>query len=289
MQKRFAALIIALLLVFCLISAQAVTYPEKRGAVNDDAAVLTDSIADDVDSLNSRSDVHFTVVTRHFLGGTDAQEYSDGLFSAWNLGKDDFLLLLVIGEERYACSLGENVSGKYISSEQLNSLLSSNLRQYFIQDRNYDGAVGHFLIAVASQAARTAGKTLNTSGLFGTGQGQVSAAQNGSGVSSGNGWTNFASWTGDLWSSFFSDDELNDAGSAGYDSDYYEYESDSGFSLGRLILIAIVLLFIIRGRQKRGKSGLGLLGWLTAGAGAKQVMNGMNRSGRRNPPRPPRR
>ena len=288
MQKRLIALFAALLLVFCLSSALAVTYPEKRGAVNDDAAVLSLSTANDIDTLNSRSDVKFTVVTRHFLGGADAQEYADGLFKAWSLEKDDFLLLLVIGEERYACVLGENISGKYISTEQLNSLLSSKLRQYFIQDRDYDGAVGQFLLAAASQAARSQGKSLNTSGFFGS-QAQSASNQSESNASSSNSWHNFSSWTGDLWSSFFSDNELNEVDPSDYDYSDYDYDNESGFSTGKLILILAVLFIIIRNRRKNGKSGLGLLGWLTVGVGAKQVMNGIHSSGRRMPPRPPRR
>lgn len=268
MLKRISALILALSLCFCLTLAQAVTYPEKRGAVNDDAAVLSDGTAQDIDTLNSRSDVRFTVVTRHFLGGLDAQEYCNGLFDAWKLGKEDILLLLVIGEERYAATLGSSVAGHYISSEQLNSLFSSKLRQPFIQDRDYDGAVGAFLLAAATQVARAEGKTLNTAGLFGTAQGTASS---GSGSST---WSNIGSWTSDLWSSFFSDDELNVP--AGQSSGaQYEYDGDSGFSVGRLVLIVAVILFAMRSRRKQGKSGLGLLGWGAVGLGAREFMKGM--------------
>ena len=291
MRKRIAALLISLslLMAFCLSAAQAVTYPEKHGAVNDDAAVLSASTANDVDSLNSRSDVDFTVVTRHFLGGMDAQEYCDGLFKAWKLGENDVLLLLVIGEERYACTLGSDVSGKYISSEQLNSLLSSNLRPYFIQNRDYDGAVGHFLLAAASQAARAAGKTLNTNGLFGSSQTQGASSQS----SSSSSGSSFTSWTEGVWNSFFSDNELNNANSYNYNYEY-EYENESGFSMGKLILILIILLIIVKHRKKNGKSGLGPFGWMTVGAGAKQVMRDTNRSNHRHSPpprnsRPPRR
>ena len=277
MLKRISALFAALVLIFCLSSAQAVTYPERRGATNDDAAVLSDSTAQDIDTLNSRSTVHFTVVTRHFLGGADAQAYCKGLFDAWEMGENDFLLLLVIGEEKYACAMGGSISGKYISEEQLNSLLSSKLRQPFIQERDYDGAVGGFLLAAAQQAARVDGITLNTSGLFGTSVVQ-NAAQGSNSTSSNGSWYNFNSWTGDLWSSFFSDDELNEPQE--HDQSY-TYESGSGFSMGKLILILAVLFIIVRNRRRNGKSGLGLLGWLTVGAGARHIMHGMNRPGRR--------
>lgn len=265
MIKRFTALLLALLLVFSLAFAQAVTYPENRGSVNDDAAVLSDATAQDIDLLNGRSEVGFTVVTRHFLGGMDAQEYCDGLFKAWNLGSDQVLLLLVIGEERYAATLGSTAS-KYISAEQLNSIFSSKLRQPFIQQRDYDGAVGAFLLETASQAARATGKTFNASGLFGTAQSAPSSSG-----SSSSGWTSFSNWTGDLWTSFFSDDELNDLSGQNYSQDY-EYENDSGFSVSRLILILAVLFIIMRSRRRQGKNGLGILGWGTAGMAAREAM-----------------
>lgn len=241
MIKRISACFLALMLVLCLTAAQAISYPEMRGAVNDDAAVLSDDTARDIDILNSRSDVRFTVVTRHFLGGADAQTYADGLFSAWNLGDQDMLLLLVIGEERYAASLG-NVAGKFISAEQLNSLFSSKLREPFIQRRDYDGAVGAFLLAAATQAARAQGDTLNTAGLFGTASSAASSDTSG-------GWSSFSSWTGNLWSGFFSDDELNDLSGQNSIEDY-EYDSGSGFSVSRLILILAVLFIILRGRRR---------------------------------------
>ena len=264
MIKRVSALLTALLLVFCLASAQAVTYPEMRGAVNDDAAVLSDATASDIESLNSRSEVRFTVVTRHFLGGMDAQEYCDGLFKAWNLGSDNALLLLVIGEERYAVTLG-STAAKYISNEQLNSIFSAKLRQPFLQERDYDGAVGAFLLAAASQAARSAGKTFNASGLFGTAQNASSTG------SASGGWSSFTSWTGDLWNSFFSDDELNDLAGQNYSQDY-EYDNGSGFSVTRLILVLAVLFIIMRSRRRQGKNGLGILGWGTAGMAAREAM-----------------
>ena len=247
MIKRVCAWVAVFCLLFCLTAAQAATYPERRGAVNDDAAVLSDSVAADVDALNGRSSAQFTVVTRHFLGGADAQTYCDGLFDAWGLGDHDFLLLLVIGEERYAVAMGAQIKKNALSSEQLNTLFSAKLRQPFIQDRDYDGAVGSFLLAAASQIARAEGNTLNTAGLFGTSQ---SAASNTASNSAGSSW--FDSWTSNGWSAFFSDDDLNGSESG---SQNYQYSGGSGFSTGKLILIIFILFIILRNRHRRGDPG----------------------------------
>lgn len=282
MYKRLIAVLVMSVLLFCLAGAAAETYPIRRGAVNDDAAVLSDSTAADVDTLNTRSTANFTVITRHFLGGADAQQFCDGLFEAWNLKSNDVLLLLVIGEERYAATLGSDILGNSISSEQLNSIFSAKLRQSFIQDRNYDAAVGDFLLAVSSQIARAEGKTLNTSGLFGSAQTAETTTNNAGNTNSGS-W--YSSWSSDGWSSFFSDSDLGTAGQGDAD---YDYDRDSGFSIGKLILIAVVLMIIVRNRRRNGKSGLGLLGWIVAGFGAKHVINGINRGIPRGP-RGPRR
>ena len=271
MIRRFSAIAIAVALLFCLFTAQADTYPIRRGAVNDDAAVLSDSTSKDIETLNERSDAQFTVITRHFLGGADAQEYCDALFQAWNLSSNDLLLLLVIGEERYAVSMGDVLQLSALSPEQLNSLLSAKIRQPFIQERDYDGAVGGFLLAAATQIARAYGDTLNTSGLFGT---THQEQQNASGASAQSGsW--FSSWNSTGWGNFFSDNDLNLYGQNQGDISY-EYDEDNGFSMGRLIFIGIVLLFIIRSRRRKGKSGLGAAGWGAAAMGAKEVLRGMD-------------
>ena len=127
------------------------------------------------------------------------------------------------------------------------------------------GAVSAFLLAAASQAARSAGKTFNASGLFGTAQNASSAG------SASGGWSSFTSWTGDLWNSFFSDDELNDLSGQNYSQDY-EYDNGSGFSVTRLILVLAVLFIIMRSRRRQGKNGLGILGWGTAGMAAREAM-----------------
>ena len=262
MIKRIAACLLALSIVFCLAAAQAVSYPDRRGAVNDDAAVLSESSATDVDLLNDRSSARFTVVTRHFLGGADAQQYCNELFSSWNLGKDDLLLLLVIGEERYAVAMGESIRKNALSDERLNTLFSSKLRQPFIIDRNYDRAVGDFLLAAAQQVASANGETLNINGLFGATQ----ATSQQSTASSGNHGSGF-------WSSFYSNSYPDDGQQ---ESVNYDYEEDSGFSVGKMILIVAVFLIIIRNRHKKTISAAPF-------PMGRQGMNGA--PGRRVPPR----
>ena len=123
-MKRWIAGLLALMLLLPS-AALAVSYPAQRGAVNDDAGVLSEQTAADIGQLNTAArsaDISFVVATRHFLGGADAQAYCDGLFEAWKLDRKTVLVLLVIGEERYAVAVGQGVRDM-IGQEQINSLL----------------------------------------------------------------------------------------------------------------------------------------------------------------------
>ena len=285
-RNALAILLCAMLLIVpaCGVASSvetAVLY--LSGNVADDASVLSDQTVADIATLNERSSVMFTVATRHFLGGQEVQSYCDNLFSAWNLGPYDMLLLLVVGEERYAVTLGSGVTEYYISTEQVNSLLSSKLRQPFLQERDYDGAVGSFLLSVASQAARASGETISTGGLFGT----ESQANNHTEVAP---YDDFADWGGNWWQGFFAGNSAESIDQySNYDADYDESDYNSSPGFGRLIFLAVVLLIIVNNRRKKGKSGLGLFGWIVASKGIKEfsrTMHGGNRPVR--PPRPPR-
>jgi len=227
-------------------------YPAQRGYVNDDAAVLSEETAFDIQEMNARmSGAEFYVVTRHFLGGVDAQEYCRGLFDTWQLDEDDVLMLLVIGEERYAVCLGEKIS-EAVSAEQLNTLTSTNLRDPFINQRDYDGAAGQFLLALGGQIARANGESLNTGGLFGTEEGAPDKV--------------FENWSGNWWEGFFAEEDYDEEALQDYARDEYwahdEEEEETG--LGTLIVLAALLYLIVRRRRRHGKGGLGLIGWLFA-------------------------
>lgn len=260
MQKRLLCFLLALLCLCVSPALARVTYPEQRGFVNDDAAVLSVQTAQDIDELNERMDgAEFVVVTRHFLGGADAQEYCKGLFDYWFLDEDDVLLLLVIGEERYAVAVGDKVQS-CISDEQLSSLLSSQLRASFINERDYNGAVGDFLLAVSAQLARSMGENLNTGGLFGT----EATVEN----------EIFNNWSGNWWEGFFGESHEEDDRELliEYADDPYYYEAyEDDASISRLAIIAIVLVFIVSRRQRKGKRGLGFIGWLLAFSGFKEA------------------
>ena len=279
-MKRWIAWLLALMLLLPA-AALAVSYPAQRGAVNDDAGVLSEQTAADIEQLNTAArsaDISFAVATRHFLGGADAQTYCDGLFEAWKLDQKTVLVLLVIGEERYAVAVGQGVRDM-IGQEQINSLLAAKLRAPYLNDRNYDGAVGDFLLALTAQAAKSRGVTVKTSGLFGSAQESASVTQ--PAVSDQTNDSSWYNWTGDWWNGFFSTDDTeyyqaSDTAAYARKESHYEDEN-TGFSLGKLIFFAVVLMIISNRRKAKGKSGLGLFGWIVAGKGLKELMKGRRR------------
>ncbi|MDY3278575.1 MAG: TPM domain-containing protein [Eubacteriales bacterium] len=171
MRVLMRALLCALLICCVLLPVQAEgSYPACQGIVSDWAGVIGGQTAQDLDTLSTRlSDQtggRLYVAVRHFLGGAEARAYADGLFTAWNLGEQDALLLLVIGEETYALHLGDQAR-RLIPAEGQTALLAAQLRAPF-QARDYDGALAAFAPAYAQALAKAAGKSVNVSGLFGT-------------------------------------------------------------------------------------------------------------------------
>ena len=144
-------------------------YPPFQGIVADVADVLSQDAAADLKTLSERlNDLtggHIYVLTRHFLGGADAQNYAQKVFEIWNLGSMDALLLLVIGEESYALALGAGAKAA-LPAETQTGLLASQLRTPFLS-RQYDAAVGNFAVALGQALAKNTGETLNVRGLFG--------------------------------------------------------------------------------------------------------------------------
>ena len=104
----------------------------------------------------------FYVAARHFLGGKEPAEYAQMLFDSWALTENDALLLMVIGEERYALVLGKELQKNF--PDESRTLLLSAFRTAFLS-RDYDRAVGDLALNLAPIMA--SGKNLSLSGLFG--------------------------------------------------------------------------------------------------------------------------
>lgn len=171
MKKTGFALIFSLLLVLSLFActANAELYPEKNGYTVDLAGVLDNAMTADLNAMNERTRKAYGgavyLLTRDFLGGADAQQYAENLFRQWELGEQDALLVLVIGEEKYALCVGDKL-GKAMPHETRSACLADNLRDAYLSMR-YTEALNRFIPAFCQKAATTNGKELSTIGVFG--------------------------------------------------------------------------------------------------------------------------
>ena len=169
---KMGALILALALCFAAVSlanAEMEYPPRPAGTVSDLAGVLGEKTLEDLEALNERLESaaggRVFVLSRHFLGGADAQQYADQVFQVWGLSDCDALLLMVIGEEDFALALG-GVIKNAMPAETRNTLLGAFRSAY--KARQYDEALANLTVSLGQTIAKALGNTLDASGLFGT-------------------------------------------------------------------------------------------------------------------------
>ena len=170
MRKFFRLLCLALCgLCLLLPSALSESLPPCQGVVTDLAGVLSADTAAGLETLAQRMEAagcgRLYVVTRHFLGGKDARAYADRLFAAWGLQDKDGLLLLAVGEETYALSLGSAAQAA-LPQESRTALLAQKLRADYLA-RDYDAAAAAFALGYAGQLSRALGARVDTAGVLG--------------------------------------------------------------------------------------------------------------------------
>lgn len=162
MKRRMLFVLLALFMIAAPVLAE-------DPVVTDSALVLSDQTSRDIATLNRRlqdaAGVSIAVVTRHFLDGAQPQAQAEAMLRDREDGRNTILLLLVIGEERFAVAVGGDAR-RLLPAEAVASLASMRLTQPF-NDRAYDQAVGAFLTGVAAQIGSAAGESIDTHDLFG--------------------------------------------------------------------------------------------------------------------------
>ena len=169
--RKVTALLLALTMFLCLVPAAfaETEYPPRpAGSVADLAGVLGEKTIEDLEALNEKTEgaasYRLFVLTRHFLGGADAQQYADQVFKVWNLEKGDALLLMVIGEEAFALAEGADVKA-ILSQETRNTLLGSFRSAY--KARRYDEALAELASQLSQTVAKAKNVSLSLNGYFG--------------------------------------------------------------------------------------------------------------------------
>ena len=244
---KVSALTLALILCLGTLSpanAETEYPPRPNGTVSDLAGVLGEKTIQDLETLNQRLQTaaggSLFVLTRHFLGGADVQQYADKVFEVWDLNDFDALLLLVIGEESFALTLGGAVKN-VMPAEARNTLLGAFRNTYLARD--YDKALADLAVNAGQSIAKAFGDTLETAGLFG-----IAAIQS----------TPQPKTAEDYWYGMFARDDYdarkNDDETYWEDwQNQWQYE-ESSINWRSVIIWALVIYFLFfRRKRKKGR------------------------------------
>lgn len=243
MKTRLLALLLAAFLLAGIFSAQAAS----ALVVSDAANVLDPSLIEGIVDLNRQTedklDLSLKVITKHFLGGAQAASFARESLESYPDPDQIILLVMVIGEERYAVSLGREAQA-LISQDTVDNLLASAFRAPFL-DRDYSGALAAFMAQLAGQLQRASGQTLRTKSLY------SSAALS-------------PAVTPNPIEGFFRQPAQSLDNAQRYQAETEEAQrGDKGLSLWQIALIGFIL-FRLFGRDRRTgrKRGCGPLGWI---------------------------
>ncbi|HNW85505.1 MAG TPA: TPM domain-containing protein [Candidatus Limiplasma sp.] len=275
--KAIATVALALALLFSATALGEARYPTLGGTVTDDANVLSQSVAADIaayaEKLESSADIKLHVAIVQFLDGEAAQTYADTLFTRWELGENDLLLLGAAAEDTFAVATGSGVKAKLSDASLKNLLYGSGFSDAF-KTQQYDQAFGSLFVALNDLVAKQTGKTIALDQLF---QAYQSGTQSASGQNTLQNTLNaVVDTSSQLWANTI--DSISN--SVQNYQDYHQQRDDSGSGLtpGGWIVLAVIVLIIFGqsapGRRAR-RSGCGCspIGWVLGGLGLGALWN----------------
>lgn len=245
-------LLITVLLLSGLLVVSAQVYD-----VEDLAEVLHPELVKQISTLNiqlkEELDIQVKVITRHFLGGKNVQAYANQTLESLN---DDGLVLLVIviGEERYAAAIGSKAI-ELLSSDKAEALLNEYFREPYLKERAYDRALASFLLETGNFLQARTGKRLLPNNLLQEFAGRTAVSQPPASAAPDDG----TSWL----DSIFEDVQRSVENAVQYDNNAREAAEGQGkgISLFQIALIGFIL-FKIFGKKRNGRNGCGPLGWI---------------------------
>jgi len=143
-----------------------VEYPKPRGAVNDFAGAITDSIERKMEALCrevwDKTETALVVVTVNTLEGMDPFTYTQGLYERWGIGKKGVdkgvLFLVALKERRMRIHTGYGVEG-ILPDGRLGEIRDKYMIPFF-KKGDFGGGLLNGLTAVALIVARDAGVDL---------------------------------------------------------------------------------------------------------------------------------
>ena len=262
MMKRIFAILLSLLLLALPLSALGATrMPERRGAVTDDADVLSTQTAADlaafIEEVEDETELSLHVAIVHFLDGLDAQAYAAELFTRWNLGNDDILLLGAAGEDTFATVMGADASKQLGRTNAENLMFTSSSFGSLFAAQRYDEAFASYCTAFSALVQKQLDETIRMDGLFGQAVPSITEQAQ-----------NFGS---ELWSGVM--DAITQSGeSYQHEHDRREREENGLTAGGWIVLIILVMIVLRRNKYERRKRP-GCLGWILGLFGANILVD----------------
>ena len=148
--------------------------PARRGAVTDDADVLSAQTVSDFSSyaqqVEAETGLRLHVALVHFWDGLEAQAYTDALFEAWSLGDEDILLCGAAGEDTFASTMGESAAATLGRQSAENLMYTSSRFGTLFASQQYDAALAEYCRAFNTLLIKQTGADVSLDGLFGTAQ-----------------------------------------------------------------------------------------------------------------------
>ena len=170
-MKSFSRIIVLFLVAIIAVSLPGRVFaesplPKHSGPVNDFADVITPPFEKRIGNLAKelliKTGVALFVVTMPDLGGADANEYTERLYSAWDIGKKGgdrgVLILASIKERKLRIRMGTNLQA-ILSQRQIGEIQDRFVAPYLKQN-NYDDGLLNGVLAIAKIIAKESGVTL---------------------------------------------------------------------------------------------------------------------------------
>ena len=265
-MKKWIALMLALLFMMGIACAEP-RYPDKADTIADLANVFSKETIDALNAFNtnlkSKTGATLHVVTVHFLDGADARSYANALFTRWNLGTNDILLLLAVGEDTFFTAAGQTVDNKFPEASREVLLSDAFLTRYLALD--YDGAIREYIPKLSEVLGKNYSAAIPLPKLFGVPEVPTPPAVK------------------PIWMDIFElEDEPVRPREAHEENRIERIERESGINLPNIILLVLILLLIFSPKksvrqfgQMAGCSscgcGCGPLGWLLALLGVREA------------------
>ena len=279
--KTLALCTLALMLLVSASALGEARYPTLNGTVTDDANALSQTMTNDVAAyaakLENDAGVKLHVAMVQFLDGEAVQTYANTLFTRWELGDADVLILGAAAEDSFAIVTGADVKAKLSDSNVKNLLYTSGFSDAF-KSQHYDAALGSLLVSFNDLIAKQYGDQIALGELFKAYQ--PSAQGNGTATQNANPLQDTLNAVVDTSSQLWTSTMNSISNSVENYQNYHQQRDESGSGLtpgGWIVLIVIVLIVLGQSgpmrRVRHGGCGCSPIGWIVGGLGLGALFN----------------